>query len=75
MPSKPNSPQNIMFFQIHKNGSAVDGVSYPSLEAAAAALGKTAQAGEVTQVDGLDRIVRRYTSEECRIARNAWNKA
>jgi len=63
-----------MSFQIHKNGCAVDGVSYPSLEAAAVALEKTAQGGEVTQVDGFDRIVRRYTSDECRTARTR-NKA
>jgi hypothetical protein len=75
MLSKPNASQNVMSFQIHKNGSAVDGVSYPSLEAAATALEKTAQGGEVTQVDGFDRIVRRYTSDECRAARNSWNKA
>jgi len=72
---KQSNPQNSMSFQIHKNGSAVDGVSYPSLEAAATALEKTAQGGEVTQVDGFDRIVRRYTSDECRAARNSWNKA
>jgi hypothetical protein len=30
-----------MFFQIHKNGRAVDGSSYPSLEQAVAALGES----------------------------------
>jgi hypothetical protein len=69
-----NKPQNPMSFQIHKNGSAVDGVSYGSLEEASAALEKAAQGGEVTQVDRLDQVVRRYTSEECRTARNFWNK-
>jgi hypothetical protein len=64
-----------MSFQIHKNGSAVDGVSYPSLEEASAALEKAGQGGEVTAVDGLDRIVRRYTADECRTARNARHKA
>ena len=64
-----------MSFQIHKNGSAVDGVSYPSLEEASAALEKAGQGGEVTAVNGLDQIVRRYTADECRNARNAWNKA
>jgi hypothetical protein len=64
-----------MSFQIHKNGSAVDGVSYPSLEEASAALEKAGQGGEVTAVNGLDQIVRRYTTDECRNARNAWNKA
>jgi hypothetical protein len=64
-----------MSFQIHKNGSAVDGVSYPSLEEASAALEKAAQGGEVIQVDGLDQVVRRYTLDECRNARNSWNKA
>lgn len=66
--------QNPMFFQIHKNGSAVDGVSYSTLEEAFAALEKAAQGGEVTAVDGLDRIVRRYTADECRTARNFGNK-
>jgi len=37
MPLKQKNPQGVSFFQIHKNGSAVDGVSYPSLEAASAA--------------------------------------
>ena len=63
-----------MSFQIHKNGSAVDGVSYPSLEEASAALEKAAQGGEVTQVDRLDQVVRRYTLDECRNARRLWNK-
>ncbi len=72
---KRNNPQNLMSFQIHKNGSAVDGVSYPSLEEAAAALEKAAQGGEVTQVNRLDQVVRRYTLDECRNARNYRNKA
>ncbi len=72
---KQNNAQTPMFFQIHKNGSAVDGVSYASLEEASAALEKAAQGGEVTAVDGLDQIVRRYTSDECRTARTSWNKA
>jgi hypothetical protein len=64
-----------MSFQIHKNGSAVDGVSYANLEEASVALEKAAQGGEVTAVDGLDQIVRRYTSDECRTAaRNFGNK-
>jgi ATP-dependent Clp protease adapter protein ClpS len=70
---RQNSPQNLMF-QIHKNGSAVDGISYASLEEAAAALAKAAQGGEVTQVDRLDQVVRRYTVDECRNARNSYNK-
>jgi hypothetical protein len=65
---RQNPPRNAMFFQIHKNGSAIDGVSYTSLEEASAALDKAAQGGEVTAVDGLDQIIRRYTSEECRAA-------
>jgi hypothetical protein len=73
--TKQNNPPGLMSFQIHKNGSAVDGVSYPSLEEASAALEKAAQGGEVTQVDKLDQVVRRYTLEECRNARNLWNKA
>jgi len=75
MVPKRNNPQNLMSFQIHKNGSAVDGVSYPSLEEASAALEKAARGGEVTQVDQLDQVVRRYTLDECRNARNSWNKA
>ena len=57
-----------MFFQIHKNGSAVDGCSYSTLEEAAAVLVKAAQGGEVTEVDASDQIIRRYTLEECRSA-------
>jgi hypothetical protein len=71
---KQNGLQSATFFQIHKNGSAVDGVSYASLEEASAALEKAAQGGEVTAVDGLDQIVRRYTSDECCNARNFGNK-
>jgi len=70
-----NRPQNPVSFQIHKNGSAVDGISYASLEEASAALEKAGQGGEVTAVDGLDQIVRRYTSDECRTARKLLNKA
>jgi hypothetical protein len=62
-------------FQIHKNGGAVDGVNYPSLEAAAAALEKAAQGGEVTAVNGQDEIVRRYTLNECRAARSIRDRA
>ena len=72
---RQNNPQDVRFFQIHKNGSAVDGVSYPSLAEASAALEKAAQGGEVTAVNGFDQIVRRYTSDECRTARNFWSKA
>jgi len=60
-----------MCFQIHKNGGPVDGVSYPTLVAASIALEKAAEGGEVTAVDGLDQIVRRYTADECRNARNS----
>jgi len=67
---KQNGLQSATSFQIHKNGSAVNGVSYASLEEASAALEKAARGGEVTAVDGLDQIVRRYTSDECRAARN-----
>lgn len=58
----------LMYFQIHRNGMAVDGVSYTSLEEAAAALEKAAEGGEVTQVDAGDEILRRYTPDECRSA-------
>jgi hypothetical protein len=57
-----------MFFQIHKDGNAVDGKCYRSLGEASSVLEGTAQDGEVTEVDACDRIVRRYTSEECRQA-------
>ena len=57
-----------MFFQIHKDGNAVDGKCYRSLGEASAVLVGTAQGGEVTEVDALDRIVHRYTLEECRQA-------
>jgi hypothetical protein len=71
---KQNNAQNRVFFQIHRNGGAVDGVSYATLEEASAALEKAARGGEVTAVDGLDQIVRRYTSDECRAARNLGTK-
>jgi hypothetical protein len=57
-----------MFFQIHKDGQAVDGSSYPSLEEASAALEKAKQGGQVAEVDGSDKIIRRYTLQECRTA-------
>lgn len=57
-----------MFFQIHKDGQAVDGSSYRSLEEASAALEKTEQGGQVAQIDDSDTIVRRYTLQECRTA-------
>jgi len=57
-----------MFFQIHKDGQAVDGGSYSSLEEASAALERTEQGGQVAEVDASDRIVRRYTLQECRAA-------
>jgi hypothetical protein len=68
MPLTEKYSRKSTFFQIHKNGSAIDGVSYASLREASAALEKAAQGGEVTGVDGFDRIVRRYTSDECRAA-------
>ncbi|HEY1677876.1 MAG TPA: hypothetical protein VGG04_09235 [Candidatus Sulfotelmatobacter sp.] len=75
MPFRQNYARKSTFFQIHKNGSAVDGVSYASLREASAALQKAAQGGEVIAVDGFDRIVRRYTSEECRAALNSRTQA
>ena len=57
-----------MFFQIHKDGQAVDGSSYRSLEEASAALEKTEQGGQVAQIDESDTIVRRYTLQESRMA-------
>ena len=58
-----------MFFQIHKSGRAVDGSSYSSLEEAVSVLEKAEQGGEVVEVDAGDRIVRRFTLQECRKAR------
>jgi len=57
-----------MFFQIHKDGQAVDGGSYHSLEEACAVVEKAEHGGEVTEVDASDKIVRRYTLQECRTA-------
>jgi hypothetical protein len=71
MLTKRNKQQNQMCFQIHRDGVPVDGVSYASLLEASAALEKAGRGGEVTEVDGFDQIVRRYTAEECRSARNS----
>ncbi len=71
MPLRQDYVRKSIFFQIHKDGSAVDGVSYDSLREASAALEKSAQGGEVTAVDRFDRVVRRYTSDECRAALNS----
>lgn len=68
MPQRRNQPVGLTFFQIHKDGNAVEGNSYPNLEQASAALEKAGQGGEVTEVDASDRITRRYTLEECRAA-------
>ena len=57
-----------MFFQIHRDGHAVDGKSYPTLEEASASLEKSERGGEVAEVDSSDRIVRRFTLQECRTA-------
>jgi hypothetical protein len=57
-----------MFFQIHKDGMAVDGKSYRSLGEASKVLQEGGRGGEVTEVDASDRTIRRYTSEECRRA-------
>jgi hypothetical protein len=68
---KQDKQQNQMCFQIHKNGGPVDGVSYATLAEASAALERAGQGGEVTAVDGLDQILRRYTADECCNARNS----
>ena len=57
-----------MFFQIHKDGLAIDGTSYSSLGEASAVLENTERGGEVAEVDTSDKIVRRYTLQECRSA-------
>ena len=54
-----------MFFQIHKDGQAIDGSSFSSLEEASAVLEEARQGGEVTEVDTSDRIIRRYSLLEC----------
>jgi len=59
---------SLTYFQIHKDGYAVQGDSYPTLEQASAALERAGQGGEVTEVDATDRIARRYTLEESRAA-------
>ena len=55
-----------MFFQIHKDGHAVDGSSYSTLAEASSALDQAEQGGQVVEVDATDNIVRRYTLQECR---------
>lgn len=57
-----------MFFQIHKDGHAINGTSYSNLGEASAVLENTERGGEVAEVDTSDRIVRRYTVQECRKA-------
>lgn len=57
-----------MFFQIHKDGQAVDGRSYLSLEEASTALDKAERGGQVAEVDATDKVIRRYTLQECRTA-------
>ena len=57
-----------MFFQIHRDGQAVDGSSSPNLVDASAALEKADKGGQVAEVDASDRIIRRYTLQECREA-------
>jgi hypothetical protein len=64
-----------MFFQIHKDGQAVDGSSYSNLEEASAALEKAQQGGEVAEVDASDKILRRYTPHECRAAARKFHRA
>jgi len=68
MLERHNQSAGLTFFQIHKDGNAVEGNSYRSLEEASAALLKAGQGGEVTEVDASDRITHRYTLEECRTA-------
>ena len=57
-----------MFFQIHRDGMAVDGKSYRSLGEASKVMQEAGRGGEVTEVDASDRTLRRYTGEECRRA-------
>jgi hypothetical protein len=46
----------------------VDGSSYPTLVDASAALEKADKGGREAEVDASDRILRRYTLQECREA-------
>jgi hypothetical protein len=66
MPENVSQPP--LFFQIHKDGLAVDGGSFPSLEEASKALETTEGGGQVVEVDATDGIIRRYTWQECRTA-------
>jgi hypothetical protein len=59
---------DMMFFQIHKDGQAIDGSCYSTLEEASSALEKSERGGQVAEVDTSDAIVRRYTLQECREA-------
>jgi hypothetical protein len=68
MPDIRSKSHTLTFFQIHKDGYAIEGDSYPTLEQASAALERAGQGGEVTEVDATDRITRRYTLEESRAA-------
>jgi hypothetical protein len=63
-----NKNAGLTFFQIHRDGNAVEGNSYSSLEEASAALEQAGHGGEVNEVDASDRITRRYTLEESRAA-------
>ena len=64
-----------MFFQIHKDGRAVDGCSYSTLEEASSTLIKAEEGGHVAEVDGSDRIIRNYTFQECRKAARSFQRA
>ncbi len=57
-----------MFFQIHKDGQAVDGGCYPTLAEASMVLEQMEQGGQIAEVDSSDRVVRRYTLQESRTA-------
>lgn len=64
-----------MFFQIHKDGRAVDGCSYSTLEEASSILIKAEEGGHVAEVDGSDKIIRSYTLQECRKAARSFQRA
>jgi hypothetical protein len=64
-----------MFFQIHRDGQAVDGSSYSTLAEASSTLIKAEEGGHVAQVDGSDRIIRSYTLQECRKAARSFRHA
>ena len=61
-------------FQIHKDGRAVDGCSYSTLEEASSIGIKAEEGGHVAEVDGSDKIIRSYTLQDCRKAARSFQR-